>query len=393
MADFRPAVFQKAKFELAAPGRIVFGAGVVAQAAPALAALGAKRILLVTGKSARHADRIASSAKLTAVGYAIPDEPTLGMVNEGRALARRERCDAVVALGGGSAIDAGKAIAALASNDGELLDYMEVVGKAAPLPHPGLPCIAIPTTAGTGAEVTKNSVLASLDARVKASLRSPHMLPVLALVDPDLLDGVAKQILARTGLDALSHLVESFVSIRANPYTLGLGREGMVRIARALRPAYEGSLTPERREDLAVASLFGGLCLANAGLGAVHGFAAPLGGMWKAPHGAVCAALLPPVMAANIGALSHRAPDSPSLARYREVDELLASDDGRDGDGAAWVADLTRALAIPTLASMGVKRDEIPLLVERAKAASSMRGNPVVLTDEELSGIAAAALV
>lgn len=375
-------------FELAAPGRIVFGAGVHAHAAPALAALGARRVLLVTGKSARHADGLRQRLGGSLVSYAVASEPTLAMVEEGRALARREHCDAVVALGGGSAIDAGKAIAALAGNEGELLDFMEVVGQARPLPRPGLPCIAIPTTAGTGAEVTKNSVLASPEARVKASLRSPHLLPVLALVDPDLLDGVARPVLAQTGLDALSHLTESFVSHRANPYTLGLGREGLRRAARSLRPAYEEGLTPERREDLALASLFGGLCLANAGLGAVHGFAAPLGGMWKAPHGAVCAALLPPVMAANLAALTARAPESPSLARYRELDALLSADDS----AARWVAELTQALAMPKLGTMGVQRDEIPLLVEKAKAASSMRGNPIVLEDEELAGIARAAL-
>ena len=377
-----------AAFELAAPGRIVFGAGVVAQAGPALAALGAKRILLVTGKSARHADRLRGQVAGALVTYSIPGEPTLDMVVEGRALARREKCDAVVALGGGSAIDAGKAIAALAGNEGDILDYMEVIGQAKPLLRPGLPCIAIPTTAGTGAEVTKNSVLASPEARVKASLRSPYLLPVLALVDPDLLDGIAKPVLAQTGLDALSHLAESFVSHRANAYTLGLGREGMRRTARSLRPAYEHGLPPERREDLAIASLFGGLCLANSGLGAVHGFAAPLGGMWKAPHGAVCAALLPPVMAANAEALQTRAPDSPSLVRYREIDGILAGGQ----NAAAWVAELTAALAIPKLGTMGVKADEIPLLVEKAKVASSMRGNPIVLTDEELTGIARAAL-
>jgi alcohol dehydrogenase class IV len=363
---------------------------VLAQAGPALAALGATRILLVTGRSSRHADRLRGSMKLPTVVYAIPGEPTLGLVEEGRALARRESCDAVVALGGGSAIDAGKAIAALSSAriDGELLDYMEVIGKGLPLPHPGLPCVAIPTTAGTGAEVTKNSVLASPAARVKASLRSPHLLPRLALVDPDLLDGVPQTVLAQTGLDALSHLVESFVSLRANPFSLGRGREGLGRIARSLRPAFERGLTAERRADLAVASLFGGLCLANAGLGAVHGFAAPLGGMWKAPHGSVCAALLPPVMASNVAALEQRAPGSPSLQRYRELDGLLAG----GADASKWVAELTTTLAIPKLASMGVKPDELPLLIEKAKVASSMKGNPIVLTDEELTATANAAM-
>ncbi len=370
-------------FELAAPGRIVFGAGVVAQASPALGALGAKRVLLVTGRSARRSDGFRASLKLPTVNYTIPSEPTLGMVEEGRTLARKEKCDAVVAFGGGSAIDAGKAIAALAGNDGDLLDYMEIVGQATPLPRAGLPCIAIPTTAGTGAEVTKNSVLASPEAKVKASLRSPHLLPMLALVDPDLLDGMPNTVLAPTGLDALSHLLESFVSKRANPFTLALAREGMARTARSLRPAFEQGLTAERREDLALASLFGGLCLANSGLGAVHGFAAPLGGMWKAPHGAVCAALLPAVMRANIAALAERSPQSPVLSRYRELDHLLAS----GGDAVAWTTELTVALGIPKLSALGVRPDDVPLLVEKGKAASSMRGNPIVLTDDELTAI------
>jgi len=291
-----------ATFELAFPGRIVFGSGVIAQAGPALGSLGARRVLLVTGRSGQRSEAFRAGLNLPVVTYAIPSEPTLDMVNAGRALAVSEKCDAVVAFGGGSAIDAGKAIAALAGNDGDLLDYMEIVGKSQSLPRPGLPCIAIPTTAGTGAEVTKNSVLASPEAKVKASLRSPYLLPLLSLVDPDLLDGIPRAVLATTGMDALSHLLESFVSIRANAFTLALAKEGMVRIARSLRLAFEQGLTAERREDLAIASLFGGLCLANSGLGAVHGFAAPLGGMWKAPHGAVCAALLPHVCAANLRA-------------------------------------------------------------------------------------------
>jgi alcohol dehydrogenase class IV len=370
-------------FELAAPGRIVFGAGVSAQAGPALRALGAKRVLLVSGRSAQRSESFRAGLKLPTVTHAIPGEPTLDMVNEGRALTIREKCDAVLAFGGGSAIDAGKAIAALAGNPGDLLDYMEIVGKAQPLPQLGLPCIAIPTTAGTGAEVTKNSVLASPEAKVKASLRSPHLLPILALIDPDLLDGMPKAILAPTGLDALSHLLESFVSIRANVFTLALAKEGMRRTARSLRPGFEQGLTAEHREDLAVASLFGGLCLANSGLGAVHGFAAPLGGMWKAPHGAVCAALLPAVMRANILALRERCPQSPVLARYGELNDLLAG----GGNAMAWTAELTTALGIPKLSAFGVQPNDVPLLVAKAKVASSMRGNPIVLTDEELTTI------
>lgn len=371
-------------FELAAPGRVVFGAGVSAQASAAVSALGAKRALVVVGRSADRSAALRKHLPIASVLHGIPSEPTMAMVDEGRARAHKEGCDIVIAFGGGSAIDAGKAIAAMAGNDGELSDYMEVVGKGRALPRPGLPCIAIPTTAGTGAEVTKNSVLTSPEAKVKASLRSPHLLPVLALVDPDLLDGTPTAVMAATGLDALSHLVESFVSVRANPFTMALGREGMVRIARSLGPAYQHGLTPERREDLALGSLFGGMCLANSGLGAVHGFAAPLGGMWRAPHGAVCAALLPGVMRTNVAALSAREASSPALPRYRELDAIL----GQGKAASVWAADLARALRISGLASLGMTDGDIPLLVEKAKAASSMRGNPIALTDQELGDIA-----
>ncbi len=372
-------------FELAAPGRVVFGAGVSAQAVSAVTAFRAKRALVVTGKSAARSDGVCKQLPITSIVYAIPSEPTVAMVAEGRALARKEKCDVVIAVGGGSAIDAGKAIAALAANDGELADYMEVVGKALPLPRAGLPCIAIPTTAGTGAEVTKNSVLASPEAKVKASLRSPYLLPALSLVDPNLLEGTPAPVTAATGLDALSHLLESFVSIRANPFTLALAREGMARVARSLRLAFEHGLTSERREDLALASLFGGLCLANSGLGAVHGFAAPLGGTWKAPHGAVCAALLPAVMRKNVAALAARAPEHSAVSRYRELDGIL----GGGSDASTRVADLVAALGIAGIASFGVRPNDIPLLVEKAKVASSMKGNPIALTDEELTAIAA----
>lgn len=373
-----------ASFELTAPGRVVFGSGVSAQVGAAVAALGAKRALVVGGRSVERSADLRKRLPVASVVYSIPSEPTMAMVDEGRARVREEGCDVVIALGGGSAIDAGKAIAAMAGNDGALSDYMEVVGQGRALPRPGLPCIAIPTTAGTGAEVTKNAVLSSPEAKVKASLRSVHLLPVLALVDPDLLDGTPAAITAVTGLDALSHLLESFVSVRANAFTMALGREGMARIARSLGPAYEHGLTPERREDLAMASLFGGMCLANSGLGAVHGFAAPLGGMWRAPHGAVCAALLPGVMRMNVAALSARAPNSPALSRYRELDAIL----GQGADASTWVADLTRAMGIDRLASVGMTGADVPLLVEKAKVASSMRGNPIALMDDELEEIA-----
>ena len=220
-----------------------------------------------------------------------------------------------MSLTGGSAIDAAKAIAALLTNDGELFDYLEVIGRAKPLTQPSAPCICIPTTAGTGAEVTRNAVLSSLKHRVKVSLRSPFMLPRLAVIDPELTVDLPPKLTATTGLDALTQLIEPFVSIRANPLTDALCREGIQRVARSLRRACETG-APEAREDLALASLFSGLALANAGLGSVHGFASPIGGMFAAPHGAICAALLPHVMTTNIAALRERTSDSKALARY-----------------------------------------------------------------------------
>jgi alcohol dehydrogenase class IV len=303
----------------------------------------------------------------------------------------------VVALGGGSALDGGKAIAALAANDGDALDYLEVVGAGKALERPPLPFFAVPTTAGTGSEVTRNAVLTVPGARVKASLRSPLMLPRLAAVDPELLGGLPPAVVASSGLDALSQVIEPFLSVRANPLTDALARDGIGRSARALRRAYAGELARDAglREDLALASLTGGLCLANAGLGAVHGFAAPAGGMFGAPHGAVCAALLPHVLDVNLRALRARAPAHTALPRFGELAALLTgapAADVKPEDGVAFVAALARDLGVPGLGSHGMRAADIPALVEKAKQASSMKGNPLPLTDDELTEIAHRAL-
>jgi alcohol dehydrogenase class IV len=378
-------------FELATATRIVFGAGTVREAPAAVQALGARRVLLVTGANPGRAEGLRASLGADTAVFAVPGEPTVELARAGVAAAAG--CQAVIACGGGSALDAGKAIAALAANGGDPLDYLEVIGRGRRLERPSLPFVAIPTTAGTGAEVTRNAVLAAPEAGVKASLRSPLMLPALAIVDPDLLVGAPPAVLASSGLDALSQLIEPFLSSRANPITDALAREGIRRSARSLRRAVTESLDAAAREDLALASLMGGLCLANAGLGAVHGFAAPAGGMFAAPHGAVCAALLAPVLEVNLRALRARAPGHPSLGRFDELAALLT---GEPGAGAArgldWLRGLVSALAIPGLACHGLTAETIPLLVERAKAASSMKANPIVLSDEELSEIALGAL-
>jgi alcohol dehydrogenase class IV len=387
-------------FELAAPARIVFGAGSAAQIPAIARGYGSRPLLVGGGSPARLAPLEAALRRegLTPTLVAVPGEPTVAMVRDAAAQARDAGCDIVIACGGGSALDAGKAIAALASHGGDPLDYLEVVGRGRALERPGLPFIAAPTTAGTGSEVTKNAVLASPEHRVKVSLRSPLMLARAAIVDPDLLIGLPATVIASSGLDALSQLIEPFLSSRANPVTDGLAREGIGRSARALRAAYGDTVagrgaSAAAREDLALASLLGGLCLANAGLGAVHGFAAPVGGSWPAPHGAACAALLPHAMRINLRALETRAPDHPARARFREIATLLTGRaDATAADGIAWLDELAGALAVPGLARYGMNATDIPDLVQKAKVASSMKANPLPLTDAELTEIAERAL-
>jgi len=367
------------RFEFATATRIVFGPGSVREVAPAAAGMGA-RVLLVTGRGQRVP--LDAAARLRVEG-----EPTVDLVREGARLATAERCDVVVAIGGGSAIDAGKAVAALIGNGGDPLDYLEVIGAGRPLARPSAPFIAAPTTAGTGSEVTRNAVLASPQHRVKASLRSPHMLPAVAVVDPELTYSLPRDITAATGLDALTQLIEPYVSSRANAMTDMFCLEGIGRVRDGLQRACADD--PEGRADMAFASLLGGLSLANAGLGAVHGFAAPIGGMFPAPHGAVCAALLPHAMRVNIRALRDRKPES--LSRYATVARLLTGSDTPE-DGAAWVEDLCRRLEIPPLRAHGVRESDAQALVEQAGKASSMKANPIALTREELHEVLAAAL-
>ncbi len=376
-------------FEVATAARILFGAGTAGEVSGAAGRMG-RRILLVTGRDRERARRVCGDA---AAVFAVAGEPTVGVVREGVGVARGEACDVVVAIGGGSAIDAGKAIAALAANSGEPLDYLEVVGRGQILSRPSLPFIAVPTTAGAGSEVTRNAVLGSPEHGVKASLRSPYLLPRLAVVDPELAYGLPPAVTAATGLDALTQLIEPYVSARANAFTDMICREGIPRGARSLARAWRDGRDAEARAAMAMASLLGGMALANAGLGAVHGFAAPVGGEFPAPHGAVCAALLPHVMAANIRALRSRPAESAALERYGSVAKLVTGDStARPENGAAWVARLREELEIPPLRTYGIGPEHVPGLVSKARQASSMKGNPIALTEEELGEILSNAL-
>ncbi len=383
------------RFEFATASRIVFGPGTLKEVGPAARDLG-RRALVVTGRAPERAGPILAAlgaSSVESVLFSVAGEPATDTVRQGTARGRDAGCDLVIGFGGGSAIDAAKAIATLLANGGDPLDYMEGIGGGKPLSKPAFPIIAIPTTAGTGAEVTRNAVVASPEHRVKASLRSPHMLPRLALVDPELTYSLPPAVTAGTGLDALTQLIEPFVSHRANPVTDAFCREGIARAARSLRRAYENGADAQAREDMALASLFGGLALANAGLGAVHGFAAPICGMFPAPHGATCAALLPHVMAANVRALRARESDGSALARYAELGGILTGRRDAGADAALkWVTALCQDLNVPGLAAHGVKQADFPVLVEKAASASSMKANPIVLTSKEMAGILEAAL-
>lgn len=382
------------RFEFATAQRIIFGAGTIRQVGALARHLG-RRALVTTGSDPGRAGQLLALLQAEDVSYVIlpvTGEPTTGLACRGARLAGESGCDLVIGFGGGSALDAGKAIAALAAAGGDPLDYLEVVGRGKPL-GPSLPFVAVPTTAGTGTEVTRNAVLASPEHRVKASLRSPAMLPRVALVDPELTHSMPAAVTASTGLDALTQLVEPFTSSRANPLADAFCREGMTRAARSLRRAYVDGDDAAAREDMALASLCGGLALANAGLGAAHGIAGPVGGMFPAPHGAVCAALLPAVMAANLGALRQRQPHSPILDRYAEVARIVTGLAGaRAEDGIVWVEALRDDLGVPPLRAYGITHADVPVLAEKAAPASSTRANPIPLTLEELISVLQQAL-
>jgi len=382
-------------FEFATATRIIFGAGAVKDAGTIAKALG-NHVLVVTGRDTKRAGlllKILREAGVTATTFSVLSEPELSTVEQGTALAKREKCDCVIGFGGGSVLDAAKAIAAMLTNEGALLDYVEIIGRGKALTKPSAPFVAIPTTAGTGSEVTRNAVLSSPEHKLKVSLRSPLMLAKVAIVDPELTFELPPALTASTGLDALTQLIEPFVCSRANPMTDGLCVEGMRCAARSLRAAFTDGQNKSAREDMAVASLFGGLALANAGLGAVHGFAGPIGGMFPAPHGTICAALLPHVMAANLRALRQRAPESGTLQRYDETARLLTgSVTATADDGMEWVCKLVADLQIPRLGKYGIHESHVADLVAKAANASSMKANPVALTPDELVGILRLAL-
>jgi len=290
-------------------------------------------------------------------------------------------------------MDASKAIAILTANEGDIYDYLEVIGRGKTFSKPSLPLITIPTTAGTGAEVTRNAVIGAPEQRVKVSLRSNYILARAALVDPELTYGMPPHVTASTGMDALTQLIEPYVSNKANPLTDTLCLDGITRAARSLLRAYQNGEDPAARQDMALASLFSGLALANAKLGAVHGVASVLGGMYDGPHGAICARLLPPVMAINVRALKERGTDKRTLQKYERLASVLTGREGAAAEaGVAWVQELGEALHIPPLSTYGVTPNDFSEIVAKSAVASSTKGNPIELTPAEMEEVLSRAL-
>jgi alcohol dehydrogenase class IV len=368
--------------------RIVFGPGVRADIAVQAARLGS-HCLLVTGGRPGRCDWLLRELHIvmdSVHAVSIGSEPETGIIAAKAAMARKAGCDVVVAVGGGSVLDAGKALAALITNTRDLFDYLEVVGRGMPLERAPVPMIAVPTTAGTGSEVTANAVLLSREHGVKVSLRSAGMIPDLAVIDPELSVSLPPLQTASTGMDALTQLMEAFVSHAASPLTDPFCRDGLARAARSLRKAVADGADLEARSDMALASLFSGMALANARLGAVHGFAAPLGAALGAAHGEICAALLPHVMEANIAALRTADPAHPALDRYAEVGLLLMG--VREAmAGVRFVRSLCADLDVRSLRVLGLHEGAVPEAARKAAGASSMKGNPVALDLNLLEGI------
>jgi alcohol dehydrogenase class IV len=366
-------------FDLALPRRVLFGAGRAGELATLLPGLG-RRVLLCTGRDpSRHRDLLGGTEPVAVVPVA--HEPTVDH-------ARTAGADVVVAIGGGSVLDLGKAVAVLLGNGTDPLDHLEVVGRGVPVQRPSLPYVAVPTTAGTGAEATANATLRSPQHGIKASVRSPHMLPAVALVDPLLTLTCPPAVTASSGLDALTQCLEPYVSPRGNPVTDAVAAEGLGRGARALRRAYEHGDDREARSEMAMCSLLGGIALANAKLGAVHGLAGVIGGMIDAPHGAVCAALLAPVVEANVRVLRTRDAGSAALRRYADVAQLLTGrDDATIDDGVAWLRETVAALDVPGLDTVGLRPAQYAEVAGKAARSSSMQGNPVPLSEDQLIAV------
>jgi len=377
-------------FEFVTSDRIIFGNGSLSKVREIAPSFG-RKVVIVSGSGSVPLDdlfEILNSVGVDWEVFRVGHEPDVPTIQSGLAQVKSAGCEFVIGYGGGSALDSAKAIAALMTNPGRLMDYLEVIGGGQKIPIPAAPMIALPTTAGTGTEVTRNAVIASPEHHVKVSMRSPLMIPSVAIVDPELTYTMPPSVTASTGMDALTQVIEAYVSNRANPMTDVIAKEGIKRGARSLLAAYQDGNNQEAREDMALTSLFGGLALANGGLGAVHGFAGPIGGMFNAPHGAICASLLPYVMKYNVRVMQSLEGMAHINQRYQEIAIWLTGEpDAAVEDGVAWIEGLAESLKIPGLQEIGIEKEDFERIIEKSKVSSSMQKNPVKLDEKTLESI------
>ncbi|HIF9141893.1 TPA: iron-containing alcohol dehydrogenase [Photobacterium damselae] len=375
-------------FQFMTSTRIVFGEHALVESLSSLNQFGYS-VLLVTGQDSSRAQPLIEYFQQQSMRFqqvSVLGEPLIAMVEEMAAMARQFRPDMVIAIGGGSVLDTGKALAALIPNQGSVYDYAEVVGRNLPLQSKPIPFIAIPTTAGTGSEVTRNAVLKSAQENIKVSLRSPDMLPDLAIVDPTLTYGMSPQLTACCGMDAFTHLMEAYVCGEPNALTDMICEEGLRRIATAIIPACEQD-DPEARSDMAFASMLGGMALTNAKLGAAHGLAAALGGRLNAPHSVITARLAPYVMEENV-AIAKEQNRKDILGRYKKLAEILTIKPCAEiEEGIDWVKSILTRLEIPLVGQYGLCATMFDEVAKDALLSNSIKGNPIPLSQERLESI------
>ena len=378
------------KFELNLPAKVIFECGSRSQLPGIINSFG-NRALIVHSKTHPLVPGILEclgSTGIEIIPFGVSGEPTTKVISELLTAIFGARIDCVLAIGGGSVVDTGKALSALLTNPGDLMDYLEIVGKGLPLRNSPTPFIAVPTTSGTGSEVTKNAVLGVPGVHIKVSLRSPMMIPRVALIDPELAVSMPAAVTASTGMDAIVQLIEPFVSIKSNSFTDAICRQGLKAASGSIHIAYHDPDDLNARVAMSFASLCGGLALANAGLGAVHGFAGVIGGMYAIPHGTVCAALLAAVLQTNNKALIARQPNNPVRQKFSELAGILLNTDHAElSESVSWAREKCEEFGIPKLSDLGVKRNEFDEICEKSAASSSMKGNPITLDLSELKEI------
>lgn len=374
-------------FDYLSPTRIIFGKGGIRKCGMLARELG-NNALVVTGSGKVPIDSFRALLREAGINwteYHVVGEPKVDIILEGIRIAKYTKPDYVICIGGGSVMDAGKAIAAMMTNPGNLMDYLEVIGKGESVDIQGLPVITIPTTAGTGSEVTRNSVILVPERKIKVSMRGKGMPAKIALIDPEITYSLSPDITATTGMDALTQVIEAYLSNAANPISDAYALEGIKLGAESLLMAYQNGRDERARENMALTALFSGIALSQAGLGAVHGFAGVIGGMSNAPHGAICACLLPAVLGANFEAISKGVNNKDPLLRFERFSQIVTEGSSSTPQkGIEWIRDLSKKLGIKGLSYLGLKKDDFKFIVEKAAVSSSMKKNPVVLDESVL---------